>query len=135
MAAFTIKTHKGSLINFGVYPIVNQATWNDVSGLYMFCQKQTDGRMKIFYIGQAKSFKDRFSNHERWAEAHKLGADHVLACVVQDQSLRDKQEKELIETFNPTLNVQHKSETGIQSKPLSAQESLSLLMRRTQYGL
>ena len=48
---------------FDVYP--PNTTWNDVPGIYIFAGLNAAGRWRAYYIGQAKSFKDRLSNHDQ----------------------------------------------------------------------
>ena len=81
--------------------------WHDVPGLYIFCHSDTRFWYSL-YIGQAKSFRDRFSSHERWDEAAKLGATHVHAALVREASRRDELERVLIQLHNPKMNVQLK---------------------------
>ena len=91
---------------FDVYP--PNTTWNDVPGIYIFAGLNAAGRWRAYYIGQAKSFKDRLSNHDQWDAAVRLGATHIHARVVQQQADRDRIEAELIGAYQPTLNVQLK---------------------------
>lgn len=81
--------------------------WADVAGIYIFA-KSDQGQWQPIYVGQASSFKDRMANHERWAEAQRLGATHVLALIVPQQASRDGIERSLIQTFEPPLNQQLK---------------------------
>jgi len=82
-------------------------TWNDVAGIYIFAGLTPKG-WRPFYIGQAESFKDRIPNHENWPAAVRLGATHVHARVVPLAANRDTIEEELIEAYQPALNVQLK---------------------------
>lgn len=94
-----------SSVEFQVFHI--DSNWNDVPGVYIFCY--SDARFWYpLYIGQAKSFRDRFSSHERWDEAAKLGATHVHAALVREASRRDELERTLIQLHNPKMNVQLK---------------------------
>ncbi len=92
---------------FGVYD-PETTTWNDVGGIYIFTGLNPQGRWRAFYIGQAKSFQDRIPSHENWTAAARLGATHVHAMVVQQAATRDRIEAELIEAYQPVLNVQLK---------------------------
>jgi excinuclease UvrABC nuclease subunit len=83
-------------------------TWNDVGGIYIFTGLDASGRWKPYYIGQARSFKDRIPNHENWRAAARLVATHVHAMVVSLAANRDKIEAELVEAYQPALNVQLK---------------------------
>lgn len=95
-----------SSYQFAVY--VENTTWNDVGGIYIFAGLNAAGRWRAFYIGQAKSFKDRLANHENWLRAVRLGATHVHAMVAAQEASRDKIEAELIEVYQPALNIQLK---------------------------
>jgi len=84
------------------------ANWNEVAGIYIFTGLNARNLWVPFYIGQAKNFQDRIPNHENWKAAVRLGATHVHAMVVSQAAMRDKIEKELIEAYQPSLNVQLK---------------------------
>lgn len=84
------------------------ANWKDVPGIYIFTGLNAAGLWRPFYIGQAASFSDRIPNHETWASAVRLGATHVHAMVVQQAATRDSIETQLIQAYQPTLNVQLK---------------------------
>jgi excinuclease UvrABC nuclease subunit len=92
---------------FEVYDPDN-TKWNDVAGIYIFTGLNARGLWVPFYIGQAKSFADRIPNHANWSAAARLGATHVHAMVVPLAANRDKIEAELIEAYQPALNVQLK---------------------------
>lgn len=100
---------KWSNHEFGVFGPPGTVAWNDVPGVYIFTGLNTSNRWVAIYIGKAESFSSRLPNHERWAEAARLGATHVHAMVVQQEANRDSIEKDLIQTFQPTLNTQLKS--------------------------
>ncbi len=97
-----------SAVKWGQYSFTSHdpaANWNDVAGIYIFSKPSTQpGKWLALYIGQASSFKDRLTNHERWAEALQLGATHVHAMVETLQANRDKIEESLIKDFQPQLN-------------------------------
>ncbi|MDD0817223.1 hypothetical protein PSQ39_21490 [Curvibacter sp. HBC28] len=116
MNSCLVATNQGTEHLFECHPVNQQINWNDVPGVYMFAKRNADGSMHHLYIGQADSFKSRFSNHERWEEAELLGADHRLALIVRDASARDKLEKALIDTYDPMLNVHHRPKPGFQQK-------------------
>jgi excinuclease UvrABC nuclease subunit len=79
--------------------------WSAASGIYIFAGSQS-GKWLPIYIGQAISFQQRFSNHEKWEAAQRLGMTHIHATAVNHQGERDRIERDLIQTFNPRLNVQ-----------------------------
>ena len=83
--------------------------WNEVAGLYIFAALDSAAEAWIpLWIGQALSFAERLPNHEKWPEAEMLGATHVHARVEPDESRRLALEKELIQYYQPHLNVQLK---------------------------
>jgi excinuclease UvrABC nuclease subunit len=81
-------------------------TWHDVAGVYIFCGLTPQRQWRAYYIGQADSFQSRLPGHERWDEAARLGATHVHARVVPQAASRDTVERELIQAYQPPLNVQ-----------------------------
>lgn len=82
--------------------------WNDVAGIYIFSGVHGLSQWKAYYVGIADSFKNRLPNHERWAEAVRIGASHVHALVVQQEATRQAIEKELIRVYQPPLNTHHR---------------------------
>ena len=97
-------------VNWGGYKFIvysPNTNWNDVAGVYIFAGLK-QGRWMPLYIGETESFSDRLPNHERWAEAYRAGATHVHAMVVSHEQQRKNIEAELIERYQPSLNMQHK---------------------------
>ena len=80
--------------------------WNNASGIYIFAGVDSQGRWEPLYIGQADSFQDRIPSHEQWEPAVELGATHVHAMVVPLEYSRGLVERELIQAYQPPLNVQ-----------------------------
>lgn len=101
MTDYSWKARSGAVVNFKAYTFNTQ--WNDVSGLYIYF-KVENGTRRPVYIGQAGSFRDRLSNHERHDDAVRAGAAGILAAIVGSQTDRDSFEKELIQQFQPELN-------------------------------
>ena len=89
---------------FTVYP--HGSTWNAVGGVYIFAGITPQNQWRAYYIGQAESFQERILDHERWAEAARLGATHVHARAVPQAATRASIEAELIQRFQPPLNSQ-----------------------------
>ena len=85
------------------------ANWYAVPGLYIFAGLNPQGQWYPLYIGKAESLAERIPTHERWQEAGQLGATHVHARVEQQKAKRAIQEKQLIQNYQPRLNVQLKS--------------------------
>jgi excinuclease UvrABC nuclease subunit len=100
--------NKINWLTYGFDVYAPNTKWNDVPGIYIFAGPNASGRWRAYYIGQAASFKDRLADHENWNEAVRLGATHIHARVVQQQASRDTIEAELIEAYQPALNVQLK---------------------------
>lgn len=99
-------TAKWLSYDLGVYE--PGSTWNDVAGVYIFCGVSAQNKWVALYIGQAESFRDRFSSHDQWEPAVRLGATHVHALVVAHDATRDAIERELIQACQPHLNTQLK---------------------------
>lgn len=98
------RTLGGTLVHFS--PYLQPGTWNPVPGIYCFAYNQA-GTWRVLYVGKTDSFQRRIPTHERWAEAQRRGATHVLATVVHGQVERDTLERVLIREMSPPLNVQH----------------------------
>jgi len=92
---------------FTTYPRAN-TTWNNVAGIYIFSGITPQNQWTPHYIGQCDSFENRIPSHEKWDKAQALGATHVHAMVVSKQADRDRIEKELIQAYQPHLNIQLK---------------------------
>lgn len=82
-------------------------SWADVGTVYGFLKKNPSGNYTILYIGKAVSMKDRHGDHERWKEAIKKGATHIMARVVKEESARQAEEKALIAHYKPEMNTHH----------------------------
>jgi excinuclease UvrABC nuclease subunit len=95
----------GESLDFTVYEVPG-TNWNDVAGLYIFAVNTSQNNWRALYVGQADSFKDRLSSHERWREAQLLGAKHIHALPIQLEANRDIFEELLIQNLQPQLNVQ-----------------------------
>lgn len=80
--------------------------WSNAAGIYIFCGVNNRNEWFPIYIGQATSFAERLSGHERWQEAVELGASHIHAMAEDNQQSRGRIEAELIREFQPSLNEQ-----------------------------
>lgn len=84
-------------------------SWKDSAGIYIFAGVNQQNKWVALYIGQASSLAARLATHERWLEAAQLGATHIHARIVAHQTERDALEKQLIQAYQPRLNVQLKA--------------------------
>ncbi len=82
-------------------------SWYDKPGIYVFCVKNIWGGFGALYVGQAKSFRDRFASHEKWNDAISNGMSHVLGIEIPQQQERDRLEQILIEDLTPPMNTHH----------------------------
>ena len=89
--------------SFSVHSL--ETNWASVGGIYIFCGIDNDNKWVAQYMGQASSFKERLSGHERWDEAVKLGSTHIHARSIKNTVARSLIESELIEAFQPCLNI------------------------------
>ena len=85
------------------------ANWNEVAGLYIFTGKNAEGLWVALYVGQTESLAARLPTHERWQEAVRLGATHVHAKTEPNAETRGQVEGELIQAYQPRLNVQQRN--------------------------
>ena len=85
-----------------------QVNWNAVAGLYIFAGRGLMGNWTALYVGQTESLAVRLSTHERWLEAARVGATHIHVRVEPLPMTRDAMEQQLIQTYQPRLNVQGK---------------------------
>ena len=59
-----------------------------------------------FMLVSAKASQRYIPTHRKWSEAERLGATHVHARVEQGVLARQNLEAELIQAYQPRLNVQ-----------------------------
>jgi len=105
----TAKGASGSAYPFVAYPHAT-TTWNSVPGIYAFAYwvSGPTAYWHVLYFGQCDSFSNRIPTHERWTEAQKLGATHILVHVNQNgETSRLAAERDLIASHSPQLNTQH----------------------------
>jgi hypothetical protein len=106
---FDYPSKSGHSFSFKAYNYHGQWKYNE-GGLYIFAKYNHLGhRWLFFYIGKTNSFGSRLNNHPRWDEAVRLGADIVLAIVINHDNIRSELEKELIQRYQPCLNEVYKS--------------------------
>jgi hypothetical protein len=81
-------------------------------GVYIFVRLTNQGWLPV-YIGIADDLVDRLTNHDRWAEAQRLGATHLMAKGLADRAAREAMERHLIGLYNPPLNTQHRTDRKV----------------------
>jgi phage gp45-like len=117
---FTLTGVSGAVYTYQAYDPAT-TTWNDVAGNYAFGRLSSPSlgsqSVVILYLGETESCKTRLSSHEAWDDAVRLHrADVILARVnTNGAGHRKAEEKDLIATYNPPLNTQHR--TGPQAQP------------------
>lgn len=84
----------------------SQVTWRRAGGVYVFAYQTEPNVWKPLYVGETGNFRERMWDHERWADAVRLGATHVVAIRLPTEEIRLWMELELIREFDPPLNVQ-----------------------------
>ena len=102
--------------------------WKDVPANYMFAF-WNGTHWHVLYIGQCASARDRLPCHERWEEARKLGATHVLNHVASpDEEIRKTEERDLIASHTPVLNTHYQPRglLGSGALPLDPQGLIGL---------
>ena len=81
----------------------------DVAGNYVFAKRLPNGNYVPLYFGIADSLRNRIPSHDRWHDAVRAGATHVLAHTTPaGDTAQAAEEKALIQHWNPTLNVHHR---------------------------
>jgi hypothetical protein len=90
-----------------IYPI--EACFKKLAGNYLFARETRPGHWVPIYVGESDSLGERLPNHERLKEAIRLGASHVHAHLNSGSMIaRMLEEFDLIQRWNPPLNVQGK---------------------------
>jgi hypothetical protein len=81
----------------------------DEGGNYAFVKQLPNGNFVPLYFGQADSLRNRIPNHERWNDAIRAGATHVMSHTTPSAVSRDLEEVDLIRQWNPILNEHHRT--------------------------
>lgn len=99
-------------LNYWFYSYRKDGPWNPVPGLYIFVGRQKDWQNNYvwqpLYVGQTENFSDRLGYHELWNAAVQLGATDVHARSENNPVLRTMIERQLIQAYQPPLNVKLK---------------------------
>jgi len=103
-----VNMNKVKWLNYEFEVARQWANWADIGGVYVFAGVNAQNQWVALYIGQADSFRNRIPQHEQWNPAAQLGATHVHALVVSQGATRDWIERQMVQTYQPPLNVQHK---------------------------
>jgi hypothetical protein len=78
-------------------------------GNYAFVKKLANGNFVPLYFGESEDLQTRIPGHERWQEAARLGATHIMGHTTQGgEKSRCDEERDLIQYWNPPLNVQRR---------------------------
>lgn len=81
-----------------------------VAGNYAFVKRLPNGNFVPIYFGIADNLSNRISNHERFDDAVRAGATHVMAHTTPaGEAARIAEERDLIQQWNPPLNVHHRT--------------------------
>ena len=98
--------------NSGTYRywfVTDTSTLVAEGGNYAFVKRLPNGNFLPLYFGQADNLRARMPNHERWDEAKRMGATHVMAHTTPaGETARLSEERDLIQRWDPPLNVQHR---------------------------
>ena len=99
------QTHMWRGYEFKVYDL--DVDWNrvaEVGGIYIFAIKESSWEWIPAYIGETGNFADRIPDHEKWEKAMQLAVSHVHVLEVEEEYMRERIEKELIQSYTPRLN-------------------------------
>ena len=106
------------------HPAMPGSFWLDKPGNYLFCRWTLQGWV-IQYVGECQSFSVRMPSHERWDEAVRdygvtLAFSHLTGGGAD---VRQREERDLIQAYDPPMNVQHRP------NPLSGMQPTELANR------
>jgi hypothetical protein len=88
----------------------NSTSIKGVGGNYAFVKRLPNGKFTPLYFGVADSLQNRIPNHERWDDAFRLGVTHVMSHTTPaGDAARIAEERDLIQLWNPPMNVQHRT--------------------------
>lgn len=100
----------GSTYRYWTLQSIEASSIKDEPGNYVFAKQIANGNFVPLYFGQAASLKARLPNHDVWPLAVRRGATHVMAHTTPaGEKARLDEERDLIERWNPELNVQHRT--------------------------
>jgi hypothetical protein len=80
-----------------------------VAGNYAFVKQLPNGNFIPLYFGEAEDLKVRIPGHDRWDDAKSAGVTHVMGHTTPaGEKARLAEEQDLIQQWNPILNVHHR---------------------------
>lgn len=92
----------GALYEFSEHP--HASDWAEVGGIFLFAARFANGNWNPLYVGHSDNLASRVPVDEKWPWAVRLGATHVLACAVAEETKRAKIALEMIARLKPPLN-------------------------------
>lgn len=96
----------GTSYEFYVYKI--PVTFLKKGGIYFFVKENSAGNQFIpIYLGITNDLSERFDNHHKWDCIRKNGATHILATVEENETTRQKIEKDILLAVNTSCNEVH----------------------------
>lgn len=99
----------GQSYTFETFP--DGTSFNEVSGVYIFCRPLASGNWEPLYVGETQSFKQRLNNcvrsHDGYARSVYFGMSHIGALVVAGDAERLRIETDLRHGLNPPANAQN----------------------------
>jgi hypothetical protein len=88
----------------------NSASIKNEAGNYAFVRQLPNGNFTPLYFGLADSLQGRIPNHERWNDVIRAGVTHVMSHTTPSgATVREAEERDLIQQWNPPLNVHHRT--------------------------
>jgi hypothetical protein len=112
MSSWTIVFNGNSGAGYKYWSLAPHEVANllDVGGNYGFLKPTGNSHWSPLYFGQADNLRNRLRNHDRWAEAVRLGATVIVTHTTPAGELaRLAEERDLIAKWNPPLNVHHRT--------------------------
>ncbi len=96
----------GSKYRYWFLPGIN-GPFKAEGGNYTFVRPSGSGLWLPVYFGETNDFSTRLPDHERWADALRAGATHIMAHTTPaGERVRLNEETDLIKRWNPPLNAQ-----------------------------
>ena len=93
-------------------PSIQSADIKDEPGNYLFARFLGGNNWQVIYAGSTPAggtLRGRLPDHEQIEAAKRLGATHVFAHINHDHAAMVAEEKDVIESLDPPLNVQHRT--------------------------